>query len=89
MLLPDSPDKGIASIRAVAREIGIAVQSDPEPERNRFVHSDHYSFVRAEIPALAMKVGYEGSSPEGEIAGTPESLRRRRVYAPPEFLTFA
>jgi Zn-dependent M28 family amino/carboxypeptidase len=54
-------------IRAVARELGIAVQADPEPERNRFGRSDQYSFIRGGLPALAMKVGYEARSPEAEI----------------------
>ena len=46
-------------IRAVARDLHLAVQGDPEPQRNRFTRSDQYSFVRAGIPALAMKVGYD------------------------------
>ena len=55
-------------IRAVARELGLAVQPDPEPERNRFGRSDQYSFIRGGVPALALKVGYEARSPEAEIA---------------------
>ena len=63
----DESDLG-QDIRAVAAEVGLGVQADPEPERNRFVRSDQYSFVRGGIPALAMKVGYEAKSPEAEIA---------------------
>jgi Zn-dependent M28 family amino/carboxypeptidase len=63
----DESDLG-QDIRAVARELGLAVQADPEPERNRFGRSDQYSFIRGGIPALAMKVGYEARSPEAEIA---------------------
>jgi protein-tyrosine-phosphatase len=53
--------------RAVAESLQIKVQSDPEPLRNRFIRSDQYSFIRAGIPALAMKVGFEPHSAEAEI----------------------
>jgi Zn-dependent M28 family amino/carboxypeptidase len=54
--------------RQVAKASGIAVQADPEPQRNRFVRSDQYSFIRQGIPALAFKDGYEPNTPEAEIA---------------------
>ncbi|HEV2986225.1 MAG TPA: M20/M25/M40 family metallo-hydrolase [Vicinamibacterales bacterium] len=63
----DESDLG-QDVRAVAREIALNVQSDPEPQRNRFVRSDQYSFVKVGIPAVAMKVGYEPGSPEARIA---------------------
>jgi hypothetical protein len=53
--------------RAVAAALGIEVQSDPQPQRNRFIRSDQYSFIRAGIPALATKIGYTANSPEAEI----------------------
>lgn len=53
--------------RAIAAELGIEVQSDPQPERNRFIRSDQYSFIRAGIPALATKVGFTAGSPEAEL----------------------
>jgi hypothetical protein len=53
--------------RAVAAESGITVQPDPQPLRNRFIRSDQYSFIRAGIPALATKVGFEANSPEAEV----------------------
>jgi hypothetical protein len=43
---------------------GIVVFPDPEPEQNRFVRSDQYSFIRQGIPALAFKVGYAKGTPE-------------------------
>jgi Zn-dependent M28 family amino/carboxypeptidase len=57
-----------ADIRAVAGNLGLALQADPEPQRNRFTRSDQYSFVRAGVPALAMKVGYDANSREAAIA---------------------
>jgi Zn-dependent M28 family amino/carboxypeptidase len=56
-----------ADVRAVAESLGVAVQTDPQPLRNRFIRSDQYSFVRAGVPALALKIGFEPGSPEAEI----------------------
>ena len=53
------------SVRVVARELGVEVQTDREPDQNRFIRSDQYSFIRRGIPALAFKFGYEyGSADE-------------------------
>ncbi|HTU65902.1 MAG TPA: M28 family metallopeptidase [Steroidobacteraceae bacterium] len=53
--------------RAVAAELGLRVQSDPQPQRNRFIRSDQYSFIRVGVPSLALKVGYLPDSPEAKI----------------------
>jgi len=37
--------------------LNIAIENDPEPEQNRFIRSDQYSFVTAGIPALHLKYG--------------------------------
>jgi Zn-dependent M28 family amino/carboxypeptidase len=55
------------SVRAAAAGLGIAVQTDREPEQNRFIRSDQYSFIRSGIPSLAFKFGYEFGSPEEKI----------------------
>jgi hypothetical protein len=54
-------------VRAAAKSLGVEVQTDREPEQNRFVRSDQYSFVRRGIPSLAFKFGYEFGSPEEKI----------------------
>jgi Zn-dependent M28 family amino/carboxypeptidase len=54
-------------VREVAKSLGLGVNGDPQPERNRFTRSDQYSFIREGIPALAMKVGFEPGSPAAEI----------------------
>ena len=79
----DESDLG-ADIRAVAKSLGLAVQADPEPQRNRFVRSDQYSFIKSGIPALAMKVGYEPNSPEAEIA---RRWTAERYHAPSDDLS--
>ncbi len=53
--------------RAVAAAMGIGVQTDPQPQRNRFIRSDQYSFIRAGIPSLATKIGVEPGSAEAEL----------------------
>jgi len=44
--------------RAVAKRMGIAVQPDPEPERNLLQRSDQWNFIKAGIPATAFVFGY-------------------------------
>jgi Zn-dependent M28 family amino/carboxypeptidase len=78
----DESDLG-GDIRAVAKQLGLGVQADPEPQRNRFIRSDQYSFIKAGIPALAMKVGYEANTPEAEIA---RKWTAERYHAPSDDL---
>ena len=54
-------------VRAAAKSLGVEVQTDREPEQNRFIRSDQYSFIRSGIPSLAFKFGYEFGSPEEKI----------------------
>jgi Zn-dependent M28 family amino/carboxypeptidase len=53
-------------VRRAAARTGIEVITDPEPERNAFVRSDQFSFIRRGIPALSLKVGFSLGSPEHE-----------------------
>ena len=78
----DESDLG-NDIRATAKAVGVSVQADPEPQRNRFVRSDQYSFVKVGIPALAMKVGYDVNTPEAAIAAT---WTAERYHAPSDDL---
>lgn len=78
----DESDLG-ADIRAVAGALHLQVQADPEPQRNRFIRSDQYSFIRAGIPALAMKVGYEMNTPEAAVA---QKWTAERYHAPSDDL---
>jgi Zn-dependent M28 family amino/carboxypeptidase len=54
-------------IRAAVSEAGVEVQADKEPNVNRFIRSDQYSFIRKGIPALAFKFGYMPGTPEEKI----------------------
>jgi Zn-dependent M28 family amino/carboxypeptidase len=78
----DESDLG-DDVRAVATAMDVGVQADPEPQRNRFIRSDQYSFIRQGVPALAMKVGYEEGSPE---AATAAAWTHDRYHAPSDDL---
>jgi len=52
---------------SVAESLGVKPQPDPEPQRNAFIRSDQYNFIRHGIPGLAMQVSFEKGSPEQKI----------------------
>ena len=70
-------------LRAVVEPLGITVQNDQEPERNLFIRSDQYNFIRRGIPALAFKVGYTKGSPEEAIS---KKWLAERYHAPSDDL---
>ncbi|HEX6106246.1 MAG TPA: M28 family peptidase [Gemmatimonadales bacterium] len=53
-------------VRRAAGRVGVEVITDPEPERNAFVRSDQFSFIRRGIPALSLKIGFALGTPEHE-----------------------
>ncbi len=69
--------------REVAQPLGIQVQPDPEPQRNSFIRSDQYNFIRHGVPALAMKVGFEQGSPQQAIF---KNWLTQRYHAPSDDL---
>ena len=48
----------------VAQSRGVQVEADPEPQRNLFIRSDQYNFIRHGVPALAMGIAPDPNSPE-------------------------
>jgi hypothetical protein len=66
-------------VRAVAEAIGVRIQPDQEPQRNLFIRSDQYNFIRQGVPSLAFKVGYEKGSPEETVA---KRWLKERYHAP-------
>jgi Zn-dependent M28 family amino/carboxypeptidase len=66
-------------IREICQKAGIAVQADKEPDRNLFIRSDQYNFIRQGIPALAFKFGYQEGSPE---EATAKNWLQNRYHAP-------
>ncbi|MEG3175928.1 M28 family peptidase [Sphingomonas sp. RB3P16] len=53
--------------RAVAGAMGVAVQRDPEPERNLLRRADQWPFLQAGIPATAFVFGYRPGTPSEAI----------------------
>jgi hypothetical protein len=72
-----------AEIRAVCEKAGVIVQADKEPQRNLFIRSDQYSFIRRGVPALTFKFGYDPGSPEEKLA---KDWLRERYHAPSDDL---
>ncbi len=70
-------------IRAVSKAAGVEVQADKEPQRNLFIRSDQYSFIRHGVPALAFKFGYLPGSPEEKLH---KDWLRDRYHAPSDDL---
>jgi hypothetical protein len=70
-------------VLAAAKSLGVRLQPDPEPQRNVFIRSDQYSFIRRGIPSLAMKIGYEPGSPEEK---TVRTWLKERYHAPSDDL---
>jgi Zn-dependent M28 family amino/carboxypeptidase len=62
----DESDMGDRA-REVAQSLGVKVQPDPEPQRNVFIRSDQYNFIRHGVPSIMMDVGAEPGSPEQKI----------------------
>jgi len=54
-------------IREVCTAAGVQVQADKQPDHNRFIRSDQYSFIKKGVPALAFKFGWVPGSAEEKI----------------------
>lgn len=67
-------------IREIRRKEGMEVQADKEPDRNLFIRSDRYSFIKQGVPAPAFKFGYLSVSPE------EANWLKEKYYAPSDDL---
>ncbi len=72
-----------ADAAAVAAARGVILTPDPLPDRNTFIRTDLFSFVREGIPALAFKFGFVRGSPEFRIE---HDWRANRYHAPSDDL---
>jgi hypothetical protein len=71
-------------IQAVAKAYGVGVQADLEPDRNIFIRSDQYSFIREGVPSLLFKFGYTPGSPEERLQ---KQWLEQRYHAPSDDAT--
>jgi hypothetical protein len=60
---------------------GVSVQPDPEPERNAFIRSDQYSFIKQGVPSVAMDVGFTK-----DTFATQKQWLTNRYHAPSDDL---
>lgn len=65
--------------RAAASAQGLALTPDPLPERNSFVRTDQFSFVKTGVPALAFKFGFPKGTPAFDIE---HDWRANRYHSP-------
>lgn len=72
-----------ADARAIAAEQGLKMAPDPLPDRNVFIRTDQFSFVRQGIPALAFKFGFAKDTPEFQ---SEHDWRANRYHAPSDDL---
>lgn len=63
--------------RKASQAAGLEVLADPYPDRNSFVRSDQYSFIRQGVPALAFKFGFK---PDTERAAIEKDWRSKRYH---------
>ena len=95
MALPIFPLRSVTALGAdesslgavaaeVARDQGLPLVPDPFPDRNSFVRSDQYSFIREGVPALAFKFGFGKDTPE---AAVERAWRSGRYHAPSDDLS--
>ncbi len=62
----DESDLG-PRFQRIAEKHGVKIQRDPQPERNIFVRSDQYNFVKQGVPSLYPAFGAEPGSEDEKI----------------------
>jgi Zn-dependent M28 family amino/carboxypeptidase len=62
----DESDMG-PRFQRIAEKHGVKIQRDPQPERNIFIRSDQYNFVKQGVPSLYPAFGAEPGSAEEKI----------------------
>ena len=72
-----------ADAAAVAGEQGLTMIPDPLPDRNVFIRTDQYSFVRQGVPALVFKFGFAKGTPEFAVE---HDWRANRYHSPSDDL---
>jgi len=69
--------------KTVAATQGLQMIPDPLPDRNVFIRTDQFSFVREAIPALVFKFGFAKGTPEFQIE---HDWRANRYHSPSDDL---
>ena len=70
-------------VRAVAGPMDIHVNADRQPDRNVFIRSDQYNFIRVGVPSVMLAFDSQPGSPEEKIS---QEWFRHRYHAPSDDL---
>jgi Zn-dependent M28 family amino/carboxypeptidase len=65
--------------RESVKSVGAEPILDPEPQRNSFIRSDQYNFIRQGVPAVVMTIGYGKGTPEEKVV---HQWLKERYHAP-------
>ena len=68
------------NVKFAANYLGLEVEKDPEPNENRFVRSDQYSFVMNGIPALHIKYGTKTNIPGFDLTAFVKQWRAKYYH---------
>lgn len=66
-------------LRLIAQKHSIQLLPDPHPDRNIFIRSDQYNFIKQGVPALSFKLAALPGSPGDQIM---ETWMKQRYHAP-------
>jgi hypothetical protein len=72
----------IEPVKSAAAYMNIPLEQDPEPEQNRFIRSDQYSFVTAGIPALHIKYGNKTADGRNNLSEEVQKWRAVTYHKP-------
>lgn len=70
------------SVIKAGNYLHIDIDKDPEPEQNRFVRSDQYSFVKAGIPAIHVKYGNKTADGNNNLDIKVKAWREKYYHKP-------
>ncbi|MDO7849374.1 M20/M25/M40 family metallo-hydrolase [Hymenobacter sp. M29] len=72
----------IEPVKKACAYMAIDLEDDPEPEQNRFIRSDQYSFVTAGIPALHLKYGNKTADGKNNLSAEVQQWRAVTYHKP-------
>lgn len=73
-------------VQFAAKQLKLDVENDPEPEQNRFVRSDQYSFVKQGIPSLHVKYGNKTNDTNFDLVKYVQDWREKYYHKPADEL---
>ena len=72
----------IEPVKKACAYMALDLEQDPEPEQNRFIRSDQYSFVTAGIPALHLKYGNKTADGRNNLSEDVQKWRAVTYHKP-------